>query len=97
MKQKSAGLCQTFIRMVDDHAKANDNMFVGQIILYSLGIDGFCMDFYKCKTEADKYGFTWSLGNGDWYNHTFTKSEIEAALMSSRFKLRIEVVKGESE
>lgn len=90
MKQTTKGLCQSFIRMIDEHANANDNEFVGQIILYSLGIDGFCMGFCKGKAE-DEYNLTWSLGNGDLYHHSFTKKEIETALINSHFEYSIKV------
>lgn len=90
MKTTSKGLCETFIRMIDFHAEMHDADFVGQIIQYSLGISGFCMDFGKC-TEEGIYYLEWSTGDGDWYSMTFTKSEIMTALRNHDFEYTIEV------
>jgi len=89
MKAESRGLCEIFSYALDDHA--NDRNLVGQIALFSLGIDGVCLGFNKCKHGG--YNIFWGLDNGDEYIRTFSETEIKEALSECKFKLSIEVTK----
>lgn len=93
METRSEGLGEFFIRMIDSHAEANDNEFVGQIILFSLGIDALCTMFCKCRNGG--YNLAWSLCNGDEYIHTFSREEIERALIRIYFEYSIKVTRSE--
>lgn len=90
MKATSKGLCECFERMVDSHASVNDDSFVGQIILFALGIDAICIGFCKCKSGG--YNLVWGL-NGDEYIHTFSAKEIEDALNKCNFEYSISVTR----
>lgn len=95
MKTESKGLGEFFIRMVDAHAEANDNEFVGQIILFALGIDAFCTAFCKCKQGG--YNLAWGIPSEEEfaeYIHTFSEDEIREALMKSNFEYSIKVTRG---
>lgn len=88
METKSKGIGYYFIRMIDSHAEAEDDTFVGQIILFSLGIDALCSAFCKCKYGG--YNLGWLI-NGEEYIHTFSRSEIEDALNRIDFEYSIKV------
>lgn len=93
MESKTRGLGQYFIRMIDEHAEIEDNDFVGQVILFSFGIDAPCTVF--CKSKQGGYDLGWCVSNGDEYIHTFSGSEIEEALRKIKFEYLIKVSRRE--
>ena len=50
------------------------NMYVADILIMALGINGSAHVFCKCKDGG--YNLSWVLGNGEEYVKTFSENEL---------------------
>ena len=96
MQTESSGLGEFYARMIYDHASINDNEFVGQIILYALGIRAACTGFTVDRDGIYHLYWCYYEDNGiDEFSHHYTKEDIVNALMKVSVDTKISVTRRE--
>ena len=76
------------IELVKQQAKAKDNLFMGTIVLYALGIDGVCESFGLSEDEK-LYHIAWFTPDDTYNDRRYTLHVMEDDIIDALKSLSI--------